>query len=237
MEIQTEVFLEEISDRVPELEAETQTDPFLDRPPSPHYVPPKTGIDKETQIYEGDLFHFDLEVEPILEVLVGKTLEQGMMEVLEEEELANMRAHQQRFEQKRNAELAETQRLEAAERRRVDEKERRMAQERARVQKEQQAREKLAARSFAQGYLHDLQASVFGHLHEAGCVFCFFFHRVSDLGHADSSTTTSSARWRPQCCPGCWTAPPSVSAAPPMPAAWSTVRCLTALWLCVCVGC
>jgi hypothetical protein len=47
----------------------------------------------------GDLFDFDFEVEPILEVLVGKVLEQGLMEVLEEEELAAMRAHQEHFEQ------------------------------------------------------------------------------------------------------------------------------------------
>jgi hypothetical protein len=35
-----------------------------------------------------------VEVEPILEVLVGKVLEQGLMEVLQEEELAAMRRHQ-----------------------------------------------------------------------------------------------------------------------------------------------
>ena len=96
----------------------------------------KTGVDVETQIYEGDLFDFDMEVEPILEVLVGKTLEQSMMEVMEEEELANMRAHQEHFEQIRNAELAETQRLEEAEKRRSQEKERRVQQEKERVARE-----------------------------------------------------------------------------------------------------
>ena len=40
-----------------------------------------------------------LQVEPLLEVLVGKCLEQGLMEVMEEEELAAMRAHQQHYEQ------------------------------------------------------------------------------------------------------------------------------------------
>lgn len=40
-----------------------------------------------------------LQVEPLLEVLVGSTLEQGLMEVLQEEELAAMRSQQQRFEQ------------------------------------------------------------------------------------------------------------------------------------------
>ena len=38
-------------------------------------------------------------MEPLLEVLVGSTLEQGLMEVLQEEELAAMRSQQQRFEQ------------------------------------------------------------------------------------------------------------------------------------------
>ena len=84
----------------------------MDQLPAPIFIPMKTGVDVETQIYDGDLFDFDAEVEPILEVLVGKTLEQSMMEVMEEEELANMRAHQEHFEQIRNAELAETQRLE-----------------------------------------------------------------------------------------------------------------------------
>ena len=42
------------------------------------------------------LFDFDLEVKPILEVLVGKTLEQSLMEVLEEEELDTLRDHQVR---------------------------------------------------------------------------------------------------------------------------------------------
>ena len=45
---------------------------------------------KETQIYEGDveLFDFNEEVEPMLNVLCKKTLEQARMEVLEETEQA-----------------------------------------------------------------------------------------------------------------------------------------------------
>ena len=51
-----------------------------------------------------------------------------MMEVMEEEELAELRAHQEDFVQLRNAELAETQRMEEAERRKFEEKERRLAE-------------------------------------------------------------------------------------------------------------
>jgi len=45
---------------------------------------------KSTQIYDGDyeLFDFDKEVEPMLNVLCEKVLEQARMEVLEENELA-----------------------------------------------------------------------------------------------------------------------------------------------------
>lgn len=122
MDVQTETFLEELTDRVPEETAGTQTEAFLDRPPTPLFMPAKTGVDRETQILPGELFDFDLEVEPILEVLVGKTLEQGLMEVLEEEELSAIRNRQEEFEQLRNSELAEVQRLEAEVKRKYAEK-------------------------------------------------------------------------------------------------------------------
>lgn len=54
-EVQTELYLEEITDRVEETEVGTQTDAFLDRPPTPLFVPAKTGMDAATQIEEGDV--------------------------------------------------------------------------------------------------------------------------------------------------------------------------------------
>lgn len=63
-----------------------------------------------------------MEVSPILEVLVGKTVEQSLLEVMEEEELMNLREQQRVFEELRNAEQAEQQRLEEQERRRTEEK-------------------------------------------------------------------------------------------------------------------
>ena len=130
-EVQTELYLEEITDRVTESDMTTQTDAFLDRPPTPLFVPAKSGKDISTQIEEGDvslspqqyvflfvcysihlfivvyllfshfvcflfvqLFDFDVEVKPILEVLVGKTVEQSLLEVMEEEELASLRRQQ-----------------------------------------------------------------------------------------------------------------------------------------------
>ena len=86
-------------------------------------------------------------MKPILEILVGKTVEQSLLEVMEEEELANLRAQQRRFEELRNAELVETQRLEEQERRHREEKERRMRQQLEVLKKEKETTEKLAARA------------------------------------------------------------------------------------------
>ncbi len=41
---------------------ETQTEAFMDRPPSPLFVPAKSGVDADTQVVVGELFEFDLEV-------------------------------------------------------------------------------------------------------------------------------------------------------------------------------
>ena len=47
--------MEELSDRVEEADVETQTDAFLDRPPSPLFIPAKSGVDVATQILEGEV--------------------------------------------------------------------------------------------------------------------------------------------------------------------------------------
>ena len=168
MDIQTEQYLEELTDAIDEVTQETQTDPMLDRPPTPVHVPFKTGRDAETQIHDGDLFHFDTEVDPILDVMVGKTLEQAMLEVMQEEELELLRQQQLEFEQRRKEELLEAQRLEAAEKRKFEEKERRKKQEVARIQREKETREKLRARQFAKSYLTNLENRVFSRLQDEG---------------------------------------------------------------------
>lgn len=156
--------MEELTDRPPEKDTWTQTDAMMDRPPSPLFRPAKIGVDRETQIEEGDLFDFDAEVAPILEVLVGKTLEQGMDEVLEEEELENIRKQKALFEQQRNIELAEVQRLETEARRREAEKKRRIEQERTRVRQEEEMMKKIASRGLARTFFRDLKEGVLGTL-------------------------------------------------------------------------
>jgi radial spoke head protein 3 len=168
MDIQTDNYLEELTDRNPEMDVDTQTDALLDLHHPVSFIPLPSGIDAWTQIEHGDLFDFDLEVEPILEVLVGKTLEIGMLEVLEEEELSEIRHRQEMFEQARNAELAEVQRLEAEAKRKYAEKQRRLDDEQRRLAAQAELEEKVAARGFAKHYLSDLHTKVFDSLIETG---------------------------------------------------------------------
>ncbi|KAM3859846.1 radial spoke head protein 3 homolog [Diretmus argenteus] len=155
IDIQTELYLEELSDPIEVTNAEYQTDAVLDKPATPLFIPAKSGKDVATQIEEGELFDFDREVQPVLEVLVGKTLEQSLLEVMEEEELACMRAQLKASKELRNVELAEVQRLEE-ERHHREEKKRRLAQQREVLQKERETVEKIAARAYAQFYLADV---------------------------------------------------------------------------------
>ena len=86
---------------------ELQTDVFIERPESPAYIPAKIGMDTGTQIENSELFDFDLEVIPLLETLVAKTIEQAVFEVNSEEELRRIEDHFQDLVLKSNEEIAE----------------------------------------------------------------------------------------------------------------------------------
>ena len=111
MELQTEKYVEMLTDKPPEKEEGVATKFYLDRPPVPLFQPkmPAKENCKATQIFDEDpeLFDFEQEIEPMLNVLVKKTLEQARMMVLEEEELKVMRKQQKEYEEVRNAELVE----------------------------------------------------------------------------------------------------------------------------------
>jgi radial spoke head protein 3 len=167
-DMQTEDFLEELTDRPIDVDAETQTQAFMDRPASPLFMPARTGQNVVTQILPGDLWDFDLEVEPILEVLVGKTLHVAMLELMQEEELEAIYRQQEEFELVRQIEFAEVQRLQAEVKRKALEKERRLEQELVRAADRQMLEEKVAAQFFTQQYLGSLHSGVFDVLEGEG---------------------------------------------------------------------
>ncbi|XP_029039633.2 radial spoke head protein 3 homolog B [Osmia bicornis bicornis] len=168
--VQTDLFLEELSEKPEESEVGTQTDYFLDRPPTPEYCPPKVGEDVCTQIEPGDLFDFDFEVQPILEVLVGKTMEQALIEVLEEEEIAALREQQRKFRELRAAEKAEARRLEEQERRIREEKDQRLRQHEKAMVSQKETEERIAAATLLTGYIAELLPAVLEGLKMSGFI-------------------------------------------------------------------
>jgi hypothetical protein len=172
--IQTEPYLQEILEKAAELEISTQTDAFLDRPPTPPYFPPKTGVDVETQVEDNDLFDFDFEVQPIVSTIVGKTLEQSFMEVHEEEELANIRRHKEAIEHRRNVELADIQRLEEAERRKLEEAHKRREQRIQYENAQRELRNRIAAHGFGEFFAADIMGDAISLLERKG----YFYDEV-----------------------------------------------------------
>ncbi|XP_047352168.1 uncharacterized protein LOC124950058 isoform X3 [Vespa velutina] len=151
-----------------EFEVSTQTDYFLDRPATPKYCPAKTGEDVSTQIEPGDLFDFDLEVQPILEVIVGKTIEQALIEVLEEEEIAALREQQRRFRELRAAERAEAKRLKEQERRLREEKDFCLRQHEEAVKIQKETEDRVAVAVLLTGYIAELLPAVLEGLKMSG---------------------------------------------------------------------
>lgn len=89
--------MEELDDTVFEQEFGTQTDAVKDDTPVESYPHPYQvrGESKHTWIESGDLFDFDEAVQPILQTLIGKSLEYGLAEVLEEQELKVLRKYRE----------------------------------------------------------------------------------------------------------------------------------------------
>ncbi|KYN00339.1 Radial spoke head protein 3 like protein [Cyphomyrmex costatus] len=167
--VQTEIFLEELTEKPDESEVATQTDYFLEKPVLPNYYPDKVvGQDACTQIEPGELFDYDTEVQPILEVLVGKTIEQALIEVLEEEEIAALKEQQRRFHELRMAEKAEEQRLAEEDRRRREEKDQRLKQHEKAIKAQQETEERVAAAVLLTGYIAELLPSVLEGLQMSG---------------------------------------------------------------------
>ena len=98
-------YLVEAQPRLTTHEVTCQTEKFLARPKTPPYAPLKTGKDVSTQIDPEDgLFDFDFEVEALLDVVVGKTLEQSLIEVSQEVELQRLSERKKNLHAGRRAE-------------------------------------------------------------------------------------------------------------------------------------
>ncbi|CAH1388620.1 unnamed protein product [Nezara viridula] len=170
--LQTHEYLEDLYDNPPEVHEAVQTDVFLDRPPTPSFaIDVNKGIEVGTQIYPGELFHFDTEVRPVLEVLVGKTIEQSLIEVFEEDETMAIRKQQEVLRELRDSELAEEQRLAEQERRRKEQIRDRIIEHKEASLTQRETEDRVAAAVLTTGYIADLLPSVLKGLKDGGYLF------------------------------------------------------------------
>ena len=147
---------------------EVQTQDYIDLPQIPLFKPEKRGEDAGTQIEKGELFDFDEEVEPIINVLTYKTLEEARMEVLEEEEIKEMKRQMQDFEKVRNRELEIVQKLECQTIRKEEEKLRRNEERVIRSEMAKIYQKKLISCVFSKNFLKNIRVNALKDLEQNG---------------------------------------------------------------------
>lgn len=160
---------------------EAQTDEFLPEPPKDQYRPQKTGIDVSTQVEDGELFNFDAEVEPILDVLVNKILEQSVMEVEEEHEMSSMTDFKEKWNERQKSMMKDWQAQLDVERELWEKKEEIVKQRRLVKEREAQVLLKIQAVAAARSHLRnivpnavaDLKELAFPDIKETTILRCF----------------------------------------------------------------
>lgn len=149
-------------------ENELEPDYFIDKPPTPVFMENEKGVDQEVQVNDKELYDFELEVEPILQVLVGKACENARVEVIEEWEKQELVDHKKKFLIIKEAELMETQRMEAARNRRRREAERRYANFRTAKGQVGWFNQKMCARRMAKKFMGLFKRDTFQELEDVG---------------------------------------------------------------------
>lgn len=83
-----------------------EPDYYIDKADPAIFIPDPEGNDKVTMLEDREeLFDFDSEAEPILQVLIGKSLELARIEVIEEHEDSQMKKHRENYKKLRESEL------------------------------------------------------------------------------------------------------------------------------------
>ena len=133
-----------------------QTDPLPPKPQEPLIWPEKTGIDVETQIEDGDLFNFDIEVEPLVHIILSKTLEDSRREVLEEEEIKEIKEQQEKYKNYNLDDQNRVNNIEDNEKKRYDDMKMKKENKLKRLNMTKIFQMKLSSRTIAKKYISKL---------------------------------------------------------------------------------
>lgn len=137
--------------------------------PEQLYVPKKTGIDAFTQVENDELFNFEREVEPIIQVLITKTVEQSLLELEEEVELMNMEKFKRDYMNRvMNKKQEDTDKIVAVETEKKKELELQIKKLEEIQESEEALVKKVASNIIAHNYLRDLESNVIRSLEGRG---------------------------------------------------------------------
>jgi len=143
-----------------------QTDP-LPEPPQPLLIwKGKTGEDKGCQIEDGDLFNFDEEVQPLVHIIVSKTLEESRREVLEEEELRHIKEQQEKYKKLNDLNINRVKAIEDKEKKRFEEHNRKKELKLNKIKLTKIFQKKLQSRMKAKQYILKLKQDCYSSLGE-----------------------------------------------------------------------
>ncbi len=151
----------ELTDKAPCYEIANQTDFHIAEVKTPWRMPELRGVSKKTLVEDNELFIFDDEVEPILSVLCGKTLELARMEVLEEEELKEMAKQQEQFRHLQAMEANDILKMEQEEVARLEAHNAKKALERTRRTTRVNSHQKVVSRQIAKQFLRNAKGDCF----------------------------------------------------------------------------
>jgi len=166
------IFTEKVNDithpKPISFEVGIQTEKLPKRPVSPCPWPEKKGIDTETQIDDGDLFNFDVEVAPLVQVIVSKTLEDSRREVLEEEEMKNIQFQMEKFKLKEKEENDKIKMMENDEKKRFNERLNKKKEKENKILITKMFQQKLITRKIAKQYVNNLIQNSYKNLEKRG---------------------------------------------------------------------
>ena len=120
------------------------------------FFPQKLGKDISTQILDGELFSFDRDVQPLLTVVVGKTLEQSLLEIEQEDEIASLREAKLMYSKKKDDENKRIKNLEDREIQKKYNNDAKKEHRKEMREKRKKTQKELISRVMSKTYLRDL---------------------------------------------------------------------------------
>lgn len=170
-EAYTDEGVETETDLPPCHDATTQTEWIIEKKIPDLSMPVYTGISKETQIYPSDnLFDFDYESEPIVQVLVSRCLEESRIEVCEESELQVLKERQDFIKKHNKNEQTNLKALQQRELQKHKDHEKLMADKRRHKAQLIDVHQHMVARVYSKRFVEDIQRSSFDIL-DSMCMF------------------------------------------------------------------